>query len=257
MIAGVADVAESLAAPPPKIHVQFKSIRCAPTPHLLLAWRTNTNTDCGWGGHRYAIETFGSIRGRGWVTEDGECSHYMKNFDAPHVALRIPKAKKLLGHINRTFGTLAFCRRWLEEPSGGSRFLHGDSGQQSRYIGALKNLCDVRAFVHFCVVCVCVPGVLYWGCVVNAMSYQVTALCVCHNVAVPVIVPSVFVEYYFCSCGIGRLRTCSSSLAFCQVGIITPHPPLVDVKDSYVAQYEHTILLRPTCKEVISRGDDF
>ena len=48
------------------------------------------------------------------------------------------------GHINKTFGTLAFCRRWLEEPSGGSKFLHGNKGQQKRYIGALKNLCDVR-----------------------------------------------------------------------------------------------------------------
>ena len=26
---------------------------------------------------------------------------------------------------------------------------------------------------------------------------------------------------------------------------------------SYVAQYEHTLLLRPTRKEVLSRGDDF
>ena len=25
----------------------------------------------------------------------------------------------------------------------------------------------------------------------------------------------------------------------------------------YTAQYEHTILLRPTCKEVISRGTDY
>jgi methionyl aminopeptidase len=24
-----------------------------------------------------------------------------------------------------------------------------------------------------------------------------------------------------------------------------------------VAQYEHTILLRPTCKEVLTRGDDY
>lgn len=35
----------------------------------------------------YAIETFGST-GRGFVNEDMECSHYMKNFDAPHVPLR-------------------------------------------------------------------------------------------------------------------------------------------------------------------------
>ena len=36
-----------------------------------------------------------------------------------------------------------------------------------------------------------------------------------------------------------------------------PYPPLCDVKGSYVSQYEHTILLRPTVKEVVSRGDDF
>lgn len=43
----------------------------------------------------------------------------------------------------------------------------------------------------------------------------------------------------------------------CDVGIVTPYPPLCDVKGSYVAQFEHTLLLRPTCKEVLSRGDDF
>ena len=64
-------------------------------------------------GEFFAIETFGST-GRGFVIEDMDCSHYMKNFDAPHVPLRLPRAKKLLAHINKTFGTLAFCRRWLE-----------------------------------------------------------------------------------------------------------------------------------------------
>jgi methionyl aminopeptidase len=39
--------------------------------------------------------------------------------------------------------------------------------------------------------------------------------------------------------------------------VIVPYPPLCDVKGSYVAQYEHTICLRPTCKEVISRGEDY
>jgi methionyl aminopeptidase len=43
----------------------------------------------------------------------------------------------------------------------------------------------------------------------------------------------------------------------CDAGIVQPYPPLCDIKGSYVAQYEHTILLRPTCKEVLSRGDDF
>ena len=131
----------------------------------------------------YAIETFGST-GRGHVIEHGECSHYMKNFDAPRVPLRLNSAKKLLGHINKTFGTLAFCRRWLERPDGGSAHVHGArSGAQERYVGALKNLCDE--------------------------------------------------------------------------GIVQAYPPLVDIEGCQTAQWEHTILLRPNCREVVSRGTDY
>eukprot|EP00026_Physarum_polycephalum_P006818 Phypoly_transcript_06871.p1 GENE.Phypoly_transcript_06871~~Phypoly_transcript_06871.p1 ORF type:complete len:462 (+),score=121.79 Phypoly_transcript_06871:91-1476(+) len=42
-----------------------------------------------------------------------------------------------------------------------------------------------------------------------------------------------------------------------EVGVVDAHPPLADVRGSYVAQFEHTFLLRPTCKEVLSRGDDY
>ena len=159
-------------------------------------------------GEFFAIETFGST-GRGEVHEDLDCSHYMRNWDVdfgawrapprvplparharapprppPRAApLRLPRAKQLLQHINKTFGTLAFCRRWLERPDGGSYTVNGAGGRQERYLGALKMLCDAD--------------------------------------------------------------------------LVTPYPPLVDVRGSYTAQYEHTILLRPTCKEVLSRGDDF
>eukprot|EP00290_Baffinella_frigidus_P009034 CAMPEP_0180132334 /NCGR_PEP_ID=MMETSP0986-20121125/8923_1 /TAXON_ID=697907 /ORGANISM="non described non described, Strain CCMP2293" /LENGTH=455 /DNA_ID=CAMNT_0022072321 /DNA_START=28 /DNA_END=1395 /DNA_ORIENTATION=+ len=121
-------------------------------------------------GEFFAIETFGST-GKGIVHEDLECSHYMKNFDAGHVPLRMAKAKELLGVIDRNFGTLAFCRRYLDR-LGCKQYLLG-----------LKNLCDS--------------------------------------------------------------------------GLVQPYPPLVDVKGSYTAQFEHTILLRPTCKEVLSRGPDY
>jgi methionyl aminopeptidase len=40
-------------------------------------------------------------------------------------------------------------------------------------------------------------------------------------------------------------------------GIVEAYPPLVDKKGSYTAQFEHTILIRPNVKEVISRGDDY
>ena len=121
-------------------------------------------------GEFFAIETFGST-GKGIVHEDLECSHYMKNFDVGHVPLRMAKAKELLGTIDRNFGTLAFCRRYLDR-LGCKQYLLG-----------LKNLCDV--------------------------------------------------------------------------GLLQPYPPLVDVKGCYTAQFEHTILLRPTRKEILSRGDDY
>ena len=75
----------------------------------------------------YAIETFGST-GKGYVHEDMECSHYMKNFDVGHVPLRLQKSKLLLNTINKNFGTLAFCRRWLDRLG------------ESRYLMALKDL---------------------------------------------------------------------------------------------------------------------
>ncbi|TSM52238.1 Methionine aminopeptidase 2 [Bagarius yarrelli] len=126
-------------------------------------------------GEVYAIETFGST-GKGMVHDDMECSHYMKNFEVGHVPIRqvgkmLPRAKHLLNVINENFGTLAFCRRWLDRLG------------ETKYLMALKNLCDL--------------------------------------------------------------------------GIIDPYPPLCDTKGCYTAQFEHTILLKPTCKEVVSRGDDY
>lgn len=121
-------------------------------------------------GEVYAIETFGST-GRGFVHEDMECSHYMKNFETGHVPLRLSRSKQLLSTINQNFGTLAFCRRWLDRLG------------ESKYLMALKDLCDKE--------------------------------------------------------------------------IIAAYPPLCDVKGCYTAQYEHTVILRPTCKEVVTRGSDY
>ena len=87
------------------------------------------------------------------------------------VCCRLARSKQLLNVINENFGTLAFCRRWLDELG------------QTKYLMGLKNLCDS--------------------------------------------------------------------------GIIDAYPPLCDIKGSYTAQFEHTLYLRPTCKEVISRGDDY
>ena len=121
-------------------------------------------------GEIYAIETFGST-GKGVVHEDGECSHYMKEFEQKKVPLKNSKSGKLLSFIDKNFGTLAFCRRWL------------DDGGETGHIMALKELVDK--------------------------------------------------------------------------GVVNPYPPLCDVRGSYVAQYEHTLLLKPSGKEVMSPGEDY
>ncbi|KAI9727087.1 MAG: Methionine aminopeptidase 2 [Chrysothrix sp. TS-e1954] len=121
-------------------------------------------------GETFAIETFGST-GKGYVHDDLETSHYALRSDAPNVPLRVESAKRLLGSIKKNFGTLPWCRRYLDR------------------LGHEKYLMGLNQLV--------------------------------------------------------------------QNGIVEAYPPLVDVKGSYTAQFEHTILLRPTVKEVISRGDDY
>lgn len=84
----------------------------------------------------YAIETFGSVAGRGLTVEDGECSHYMKEYShdiQPAVSrLKSKAAKDLLKHIDTNHSTLAFCRRWLD-----------DAGEKN-YLMALKQLCEAN-----------------------------------------------------------------------------------------------------------------
>ncbi|KAJ1874594.1 Methionine aminopeptidase 2 [Coemansia sp. RSA 1722] len=119
-------------------------------------------------GELFAIETFGTT-GKGLVVEEGVCSHYSMN--SPHSQPRLPSAKKLLGTIEKNFGTLPFCRRYLDR-----------LGESHYYLG-LKHLVDD--------------------------------------------------------------------------GIVNAYPPLCDVQGSYTAQFEHSFILRPTVKEVLSRGDDY
>lgn len=64
-------------------------------------------------GDVFAIETFGST-GKGRCVEDGEVSHYALYNDAPNVDLRLLSAKSLLNTIKKNFGTLPWCRRYLD-----------------------------------------------------------------------------------------------------------------------------------------------
>lgn len=100
-----------------------------------------------------------------------ETSHYAKRIDASTAPLRVSSARSLLNVINKNFGTLPWCRRYLDRLG------------QDKYLLGLNHLV--------------------------------------------------------------------------QQGVVESYPPLCDVKGSYTAQFEHTILLRPNVKEVISRGEDY
>ncbi|KAJ6253505.1 methionine aminopeptidase 2 [Anaeramoeba flamelloides] len=121
-------------------------------------------------GEMYALETF-ATSGTGIVKDCGECSHYMVSRNSVLGGIRNNNARKLYGHLKRTFGTLAFCPRWIDRTG------------QSRYGLHLKNL---------------VKG-----------------------------------------------------------GVVRNYPPLGDNVGSFVSQFEHTLILRPNGKEVLSRGTDY
>lgn len=63
-----------------------------------------------------------------------ETSHYAKVPNAPNVPLRLSSAKNLLNVINKNFGTLPFCRRYLDR-LGQDKYLLGVSLIRGLLIG--------------------------------------------------------------------------------------------------------------------------
>lgn len=128
-------------------------------------------------GELWAVETFGSYRGIGYVRNRGESSHFMfKGNDYIRGMNRTRFATDgadMLKMIDRRFSTLAFCPRWFP--------LDWHSGE--RWKSTLKCLVDG--------------------------------------------------------------------------GVVTEYPPLCEVRGAYVAQYEHTVFLKPNAKEILTRGEDY
>ncbi len=73
-----------------------------------------------------------------------ETSHYAKRSDAPNVALRVSSARSLLNTITKNFGTLPFCRRYLDR-LGHDKYLLGlNNLVSSGVVEAYPPLCDVK-----------------------------------------------------------------------------------------------------------------
>ncbi|PWY86222.1 methionine aminopeptidase [Aspergillus heteromorphus CBS 117.55] len=94
-------------------------------------------------GEVFAIETFGST-GKGYVREDMETSHYALIPDHNQVSLRLSSAKNLLNVINKNFGTLPFCRRYLDR-LGQDKYLLGlNNLVSSGIVQDYPPLCDIK-----------------------------------------------------------------------------------------------------------------
>ena len=208
--------------------------------------------------------------------------------------IRLPRAKQLLNVINENFGTLAFCRRWLdrlgqvltevtqpiteakvfwltnEKVKSSNRWKARENGGRPFMIGFRSLLIGwmdgILALIGCWSTYVCGFWRLYTPEMFAAFFEQTTFLS--HNSA----------KTSFSSFEISALawvlkwnkflalKIIFSTLQtkyllalknLCDAGVVDAYPPLCDIKGCYTAQFEHTILLRPTVKEVISRGDDY
>ncbi|KAJ1644664.1 Methionine aminopeptidase 2 [Coemansia asiatica] len=92
-------------------------------------------------GELFAIETFGTT-GKGLVFEEGVCSHYAKN--SAHAMPRLPSAKKLLSTIEKNFGTLPFCRRYIDRLGESHYYLGLKHLVDDGIVTAYPPLCDVQ-----------------------------------------------------------------------------------------------------------------
>ncbi|KAH8701626.1 methionine aminopeptidase 2-like protein [Talaromyces proteolyticus] len=121
-------------------------------------------------GEVFAIETFGTT-GKGILRDGAGVYGYGKIPDAPSAHLPLASARSLLKTINQNFGTIVFCRRYLDR------------------LGIDKYLLGMNSLISN--------------------------------------------------------------------GIVEIYHTLDDIKGSYTAQFEHTILIKGSGNEIISRGDDY
>lgn len=140
-------------------------------------------------GEVWAVETFGSVGGVGYVVNRGDCSHFMRPSASPprswQTAALSDSAKDLLELIDWRFSTLAFCPRWLVQEATRikSPLLKAGGGASS-----------------------------WWRKPLNELS---------------------------------------------SIGVVQQYPPMAEAYGAYTAQYEHTVLLGPRGKEILTRGEDY
>lgn len=98
--------------------------------------------------------------------EQLEVSHYAKRGSDAGGALRLPSAKSILSVINKNFGTLPFCRRYLDR-LGQERYLLGLNNLVANgIVESYPPLCDIKGSYTAQYEHVCFPRLhleMQWG----------------------------------------------------------------------------------------------
>lgn len=100
-------------------------------------------------GELWAIETFGSVGGVGYVSNAPGCSHFMRSSSQPPSRLQqaglSKNALQLLELVDQRFGTLAFCPRWVAQEAQRlkSPFIKGEKKDNRWWSSPLDELCNM------------------------------------------------------------------------------------------------------------------
>lgn len=106
---------------------------------VIPLFKDDTSKDVLEEGEIYAIETFATT-GESGIVSSGETSHYALSKAFSNAKSSCAESQPLLEHIQKTFKTLPFCRRWLSRPDGGSSFVNGNTCNWSNSEHLLNNL---------------------------------------------------------------------------------------------------------------------
>lgn len=193
-------------------------------------------------GEQWAVECFGSVNGLGIVSNlsgtlgflnSSPCTHYMRPTKPMVGAFGVsseqivrercsPEALSLYKFVGCEFGTLAFCPRWIRTPPSSVLLPTDFSNLKLAEKFSTQTYFSTKSSSN---------TVLQLGGGSKAY-YKENA--------------------YTCMSKVQKLLSELSAY-----GAVNEYPPLVEKYGAIVAQYEHTILLKGSGKEVLTRGMDY
>eukprot|EP01155_Anaeramoeba_flamelloides_P010368 Anaeramoba_flamelloidesa325353_803.p1 GENE.a325353_803~~a325353_803.p1 ORF type:complete len:284 (+),score=44.43 a325353_803:1460-2311(+) len=118
-------------------------------------------------GQQFAIETFAST-GRGYVEEEGDCSHYMISPKGVNRSVSKKSSKRFKSFLLEHYSTMAFCPRWIDRLNQKQYYVDLKNLARNNIVREYPPLCDIpNSFVsqyeHTLILKPTGKEVLSWG----------------------------------------------------------------------------------------------